>query len=295
MGGLGSGAQRQRLAVEECRSLEIAELCAVGGRPSPLQGEVQWRATCDGRLLARLSYTITEQEEQGSSLLLSYRYSPEGASAAGEERLTLESSPGRRCFARCPRCARRVLRLYAPSGAGRFCCRVCWGLVYRPSQERETLAYFSEVAGPTMRELAALPVRVRRTPRRHYVERLPAKLARQLESELPLGDEELHLWCLRLRALGLSYRQIAALVEVSKSSVARLCAAGRTGIDTQALMRERLARDSGPRVPQGDDPRDLAACLGALHAHALRLGLYRHPITEREQRVVVLGDGGAEG
>lgn len=185
--------------------------------------------------------------------------------------------------------------LYAPSGAQRFFCRSCWGLVYRPSQEAATLAYVTEVAGPTMRELAALPRRSRRRARRRYVEHPSAKLAARLAAELPLADQELRLWCLRLRAVGLSYRQIAALTESSKSSVARICAAGRAGIDAMALVRERLQRETtGPVAPQGDDPRELAAYLAALHRQALRLGLYWHPISEREERVVVPADGDAE-
>jgi hypothetical protein len=294
VGGLGSGARRTRLAVEECRSLEIGELCAARGRPSEVHGEVHWRAKYDGELLARLSYTITGRENPPSEFLLAYSYWPEGPGGYCEDQLVLESLPGRRCYAFCPRCGRRVLSLYAPSGAPRFYCRSCWGLVYRPSQESESLAYVAEVAGPTMRELAALPRRVRRRPRRHYVAGPPAKLARRLAEELPLGDEELRLWCLRLRGAGLSYRQIAALVESSKSSVARYCTAGRAGLETMALVRERLERDAGPAAPQGDGPRELAAYLGALHRRALRLGLYRHPITETEERLVIAADPALE-
>lgn len=58
MGSLGSGAQCRRLAVEECRGLEIAELCAAGNRQVQLHGEIQWRVTYNGELLARLAYEI---------------------------------------------------------------------------------------------------------------------------------------------------------------------------------------------------------------------------------------------
>ena len=34
----------------------------------------------------------------------------------------------------------------------------------------------------------------------------------------------------------------------------------------------------------------LAAYLRALHHHALRLGLYHHPLSESEERVVVFAD-----
>jgi hypothetical protein len=188
-----------------------------------------------------------------------------------------------------------VRTLYAPPGAEGFACRSCWGLIYRRSHADETLAYVAEVAGPTMRELRALPKRTRCRPRRRYVAAPPAALLRELEAEPPLGESELRLWCLRLRAAGLSYRQIAALLECSKSSVARYCAAGRAGIDAMALVRERLQRASlGAAPPQGDELRGLDTYLRALHRHALRLGLYHHPLSETEERVLIPGDVASE-
>jgi hypothetical protein len=195
----------------------------------------------------------------------------------------------------CPACGRRVRALYAPPGAELFACRSCYRLIYRRSHAEETLAYVQEAAGPAMRELQALPKRTRRRSRRRYVAAPPAALARELEAEPPLGEAELRPWCLRLRAAGLSYRQIGALLGSSKSSVARYCAAGRAGIDTMALVRERLEQASaGPAPPEGDDLRGLDAYLGALHRHALRLGLYHHPLSETEERVVIVAGAGSE-
>ena len=291
VGGLGSGRRRTRLGVDECRALEVAELCDQGRWQAQPRGEVLWRAQHGGATRARLSYAITGQEHVGGELLLTYRYRPDGVGLSYENEVELECPPGRRSFAYCPGCGRRVRSLYAPPGADVFRCRTCWGLVYRRSHADESLAYVAEVAGPTMKELVALPKRTRRRQRRTYVERPPAELARRLEEELPLGEQELRLWCLRLRAAGLSYRQIALLTESSKSTVARICRAGRAAIDTMALVRERLEHASlGPAPPEGDDPRSLDAYLGALHRHALRLGLYRHPITEPEERLVIFAD-----
>ena len=81
-----------------------------------------------------------------------------------------------------------------------------------------------------------LPAGVR--PRR----RRAAELLVSLEEERPLFDCELRLWCLRLRAEGLSLRTIARAAGVSKSSVARYLAAGPEGIDRVELHRERFAR-----------------------------------------------------
>ena len=81
-----------------------------------------------------------------------------------------------------------------------------------------------------------LPADVR--PRRRRV----AELLAILEEERPLFDCELRLWCLRLRAEGLSLRAIARATGASKSSVARYLAAGPEGIDRVELHRERFAR-----------------------------------------------------
>ena len=292
MGGFGSGRRRTQLGVEECRALEIGELGDEGRRRSQPRGEVLWRSKRDGRTRGRLSYAISEIE---GSARLSYRYAPEGGTLTFAGQVVLAGGPGRRTLACCPACGRSVRTLYAPPRAYQLRCRSCWGLVYRRPQWREQLASMREVAGPTLAELEALPKRVRPRPRRRYVAAPPAALAASLAEELPLGAEELRLWCLRLRAAGLSYRQIAALTESSKSSVARICADGPKAIDAQALVRERLERDAvGPPAPQDDDPAALGAYLHALHRHSLRLGLYRLPATEPDERVVVAADADLE-
>ena len=288
MGGLGSGRRRKRLSVEECRALDLGELCDSGRRQTRPRGEVLWRSQHDGVLRARLTYAITGQENANDELLLSYGYWPAGAGTSYENTVVLEGLPERRTYALCPGCGEQVRSLYAPPGASVFRCHSCWGLVYRRSQAAELLAEVREAAGPTMRELAALPERTRCRPRRRHVAAPPAALTERLDEELPLGEQELRLWCLRLRACGLSYRQIAVFIESSKSSVARICAASPRAIDTRALVNERLERASAfPAPPEDHDPRALTAYLTAFHRHALRRGLYRHPLMEPEERLVI--------
>jgi hypothetical protein len=297
MGGPGSGRHPWRLGVEECRALDIAELCDRGAWQAQPRGEVLWRARRGGEVHARLSYAIHSQQSAADDLLLSYHYSCDGRSPSlsAEHELELECSPGRRCYASCPACGRRLRTLYAPSGAADFACRSCWGLVYRHSRAAETLELVREAAGPTMEKLEALPQRTRHRQRRHRLAAPPAALERELEAEPPLGEQELRLWCLRLRAAGLSYRQIAALLESSKSSVARFCAAGREGIDTLALVRERLQQAwVGPVLPQDGDRRGLEAYLRAMRRHDLHLGLYRHPLSETEERVVMSAESSSQ-
>ena len=295
MGGLGSGRRRTRLGIDECRALEIGELCDQGRWREKPRGEVLWRARRSGEMLARLTYVIRREERAAAGLLLAYRYVRAGAGPSAAHGVELDCALGQRAYASCPACGRRVRSLYAPLSAELFACRTCYRLVYRRSQEDEMLAYVQEVAGPALRQLQAPPSRTRRQARRRYVTEAPAALARELEAEPPGGEAEIRLWCLRLRACGLSYRQIAALLEISKSSVARICAAGPQAISRQALVRERLEEASfGPAPPEGEDLRGLDAYLRATHHHALRLGLYHHPLSEREERVVIPGDAVAE-
>ncbi len=133
----------------------------------------------------------------------------------------------------------------------------------------------------------ALPKRTRRRARRRYVPAPPAALARELEAEPPCGEASPPLVptppC-RRPLLPPDRRPL----EFSKSSVARICTAGPKAIGTQALVRERLEQDSlCPAPPGDDDPRALPPTLRAMHHHALRLGLYHHPLSESEKRVVI--------
>jgi hypothetical protein len=295
VGGLGSGRRRTRLGIDECRALEIGEFCDQGRWREKPRGEVLWRARRSGEMLARLTYVIRREERAAAGLLLAYRYVRAGAGPSAAHGVEFDCAPGQRAYASCPACGRRVRSLYAPLSAELFACRTCYRLVYRRSQEDEMLAYVQEVAGPAMRQLEALPRRTRRRARRRYVAAPPAALARELEADLPYGEAETRFWCLRLRASGLSYRQIAALLELSKSSVARYCVAGPKAISAQALVCERLEQAAAePAPPEGDDLRALDAYLRATRHHALRLGLYHHPLSEREERVVTFADTASE-
>lgn len=289
MGGPGSGRRPWRLAVDECRAVSIGELCDGGRWQRQPQGEILWRARHSGQILARLTYMILGEKHAGDDLLLAYRYRRADEARWQEEYIDLACGGARRSLALCPGCGARVRTLYASLGSRCFICRTCLGLVYRRPPAAERQAHLAEVAGPVLGELAALPAQTRRKPPARFVEHPPVALARQLQEELPLAEQELRLWCLRLRTCGLSYRQIAALVESSKSSVARICAAGKQGIDAVALMGESLQRSEHIPAPaeDGDGLPAVDAYLAALHRHALRLGLYRHPLSESEERLLI--------
>lgn len=280
MGGVGSGRRATRLSVSQCRCLSLAELCDGGRLVRQPHGEVQWRAA--GELRGRLTYRV-------ACGLLHYRYWPTGGADEADGYIALQCVAGRRTSASCPSCGSAVRDLYAPPGRERFACRRCSGLVYRPPTARLELEQLRDAAAPNLAFLASLPDGPLPCPQQPRRARLPQELAEELEEQLPLAPEELRLWTLRLRSLGLSCRRIATLTGSSKSSVARCCQAGRAGIDRAALIRECLVRARAlPPLPQGDDPRVLRRFLAAIHnrsrTHRLTRAMRERP---QEERVVL--------
>ena len=183
-------------------------------------------------------------------------------------------------------CGKAVRQLYAPPEVELFACRHCWKLIHRRKTEDPT-AWERLMAGPAIDDYAALPWRVRHRAPRNYVEKPPAVLAAELAGELPLAPQELRLWSLRLRACGLSYRQIARLTESSKSTVARLCLEGREGIDPFALTGERLERAPGlPSLSEDAGPAEWRDLSGAIAANVRALGVEHRPWVGYEKRVV---------
>jgi hypothetical protein len=226
-------------------------------------------------------YVIGRRATDGKLVLTLSRY------FIPAQKIVLDVVAGRAICALCPYCDRPVRRLYLPPDQEGFRCRSCSNVVYRSAANPDVLErlYVRAVTAPVVRLIESLPKRVRHRPWRNYVEQAPAALASELARELPLGRQELHPWCLRLRAVGLSYRQIARLTESSKSTVARLCLAGRAGIDPQGLIKERMDC-AGPRAPSDDDLEALAAHAGALDRQLQSLGLYGATAHRLETRTV---------
>ena len=248
MGGPGSGRARQRWAVCDCRCVSVGELLRHGRRVCPLGGEMVWRPVGSDEMQGSLSYRLTSETwpRLGTVELLELHYQALPKGRATQQQIVLERR-AHETLGLCPDCQGVVRRLYALPGAERFACRSCQGLVYRrPSQhqrQEQGLDELRAAMGPLLEAtlvvdglLDDLPADVR--PRRRRV----AELLAILEDERPLFDCELRLWCLRLRAEGLSLRAIGRATGVSKSSVARYLAAGPEGIDRVELHRERFAR-----------------------------------------------------
>jgi len=287
MGGPGSGRTRQRCVVGDCRCVSVGELLRHGRRAEPPGGEVVWRRLGSDEVRAGLTYQLTSESwpqlANVALIELHYQVAPQGGTT--RQQIALERR-ARETLGLCPDCQRAVRRLYAPPGADRFACRACQGLIYRrpsrPQAQEQLLAELRQAMGPLQEAvlvvdglLEALPGDVR--PRRRSLAELLASVA----EERPLFDQELRLWCLRLRAEGLSLRTIARSTGSSKSSVARYLDAGPAGIDRAELHRERLARAADEQL----------AGLGALSAGAQlrelarankRLGLYGQASAEEK-------------
>jgi len=287
MGGPGSGRARERWAVSDCRCVSVGELLRHVRRATPPGGEVVWRRVGSGELRGSLAFRFTEEiDPQGGTvalLELHYRAVPQGRTT--DQEIALERR-GREMLALCPDCRGAIRRLYALPRDDHFACRTCQGLVYRrPSQrqqQEQALEELREAMGPLLEAalvvdglLDGLPAQVR--PRR----RSPAELLVSVEEERPLFDCELRLWCLRLRAEGLSLRAIARATGVSKSSVARYLAAGPEGIDRVQLHQERFARAADAQLA-GLGALSLRAQLRALARANKRLAAYAEASVEEK-------------
>jgi hypothetical protein len=288
MGGPGSGRRPWRVALEDCRCLEVGELCDAGRLKRQPAGEVVWYGEA-GQERARLRYWLARHPDNGKLHLVLCDYGPR------RQAFAIDVCPGLATCAICA-CGKAVRQLYAPPHQSLFACRHCWGLVYRKAGEnasKEMGAWVCQASAPALDSFFALPRRVRRRPPRTYVEKPPATLAAELVDELPLAPQELRLWCLRLRAVGLSYRQIARLTASSKSTVARYCAEGRKGIDPLVLSGERQGRTYLPRLAEDAGLAELRSYPRANSSPIRTLGLAHRYWATRERRVVLpLGDSG---
>ena len=138
---------------------------------------------------------------------------------------------------RCPGCERPVRKLYAPPGEVLFLCRLCHHLRYAGSARAKALRRRA-VLGPVLAELAAMQLAGQAVLSSSEARR--SELLGPLLGSLRRGRRECASPACACERAGLSYRQIAAHVYRSKSSVARYVAAGPAGIDLEGLYDEHL-------------------------------------------------------
>lgn len=151
MGGSGSTrwlAHWKMTTVEECLQLAIAGLRPGQGKSLAdlvgTSGSITWSSGASvGYRVERVNYT----------LMLYLGYSVNGQSRAQTIRLseTECNYGGVRYWFHCPRCFRRVAKLYAP--AGDFACRACHDLTYSSAQEAHQFDSLKRVLGAGLRML----------------------------------------------------------------------------------------------------------------------------------------------
>ncbi len=134
MGGPGGGRWRSLLraeAVEDCLALDVGML-GVGG-------VLIW-TNFRGVPVASMGCELDVRDPETPSVIL--RYTTRTGETVAYTVILLTTRPHfgglRRWFA-CPRCARRVGKLYLPPGRRFFACRACHGLTYRSCQESHTV------------------------------------------------------------------------------------------------------------------------------------------------------------
>ena len=153
VGGPGSGRQRTKTAVEDCRVLDLGELLDGRAARAAPHGEVVWRAAADGQLRALLAWTVAGYGHSGLQLLTYYWH--RGYGTPERDRLAICEARGRATVVRCPgpRCnARAVRRLYDPPGGGLFLCRRCHDLIYA-GRHRFEPHRLAAVVGPLLASL----------------------------------------------------------------------------------------------------------------------------------------------
>jgi hypothetical protein len=127
--------------VDNALSLDIGDLvraAAFDDRPS---GTHQWREAESGRIWAQIAFTVTADEHEHESILLSYQCRGEQVSQHVEIDSTRPYFGGHRRWFKCPIiaagdiCGARARILYLPPGGLHFGCRACHSLTYLSCRE----------------------------------------------------------------------------------------------------------------------------------------------------------------
>lgn len=139
MGGYGSGRPKEKVAVEDCRALDLGLLERDGAFVPNYVGVVRWRrGDCN---LGSIGYRVEQSQGDRLWLLLDYVWgeAKEHVVIPVALETTRPHFGGVRWWGRCPlavggvACNRRVRKLYL---RGRyFGCRRCHALTYKSCQE----------------------------------------------------------------------------------------------------------------------------------------------------------------
>ncbi len=135
MGGPGGGRWRSLLraeAVEDCLALDVTTL-GVGG-------VLTW-TNVRGVPVASMGCELDIRDPETPLVILRYTLARTGEAIECLIPLvtTRPHFGGLRRWFACPRCGRRVGKLYLPPSETYFGCRACHGLTYRSCQESHTV------------------------------------------------------------------------------------------------------------------------------------------------------------
>lgn len=141
MGGWGSGrwplGYRKKRTVEESWPLSVATLADGISHGPPYVGSVKW--TQGGQDCGNIGYRILDGGGGGIVAQLAYSITQGGAKTDFDYSVPITWARAgfgpERPFFLCPRCGRRVAKLYMPPAGGRFLCRTCHGLTYQSCQD----------------------------------------------------------------------------------------------------------------------------------------------------------------
>jgi hypothetical protein len=141
MGGYNSGRwgfHTKKTTVEECRTLNLAQLERAGLFRSPpgniVRGSLQWTNPVTRQEAASVGF-ILERTDSALVLTLAYGIGDEAIRIPVPIQTTKSHIGGIRYWGKCPDCGRRVRKLYVPPGGRRFSCRTFLDLTYESSQK----------------------------------------------------------------------------------------------------------------------------------------------------------------
>jgi len=125
MGGYNSerwGSHTKKTTVEECRTLDLAQLEQAGLFRSPtrnnVHGSLQWTNPVTGQEAASVGF-ILERTDSALVLTFAYRIRDKDMHVPVRIETTMSNFGGFRYWGACPDCGRRVRKLYLPpAGAG---------------------------------------------------------------------------------------------------------------------------------------------------------------------------------
>jgi len=124
---------------ESARQFDVWRMVAAGCLQPGASGVWSWYR--DGEQVASIGYCAHED-----ALWVSYTMTRCGDTIPYSYWIPLlmtRMRRGSRVWFGCPHCGRRCQKLYLPSGAGRYLCRVCHDLSYETRQERTSLGIWA--------------------------------------------------------------------------------------------------------------------------------------------------------